>query len=154
MLFKKEEKQDHQATVMHYPPNVHIAFQAFCVARKRVYLTSNEERLLTFRHAVDGICEQKKVGSGRVYKGTFAIRQDVFFSVWIGSLRRLSHQCIVESKETFRNILIVLNRHWEVYIATTPEMASYLDCLNPKRNAERECPTSVLQMTGCPSKYF
>ena len=23
-----------------------------------------------------------------------------------------------------------------------------------KRNTERECPTSVLQMTGCPSQYF
>ena len=60
MLFKKEEKQDHQATVMYYPPNVHIAFQAFCVARKRVYLTSNKECLLTLRHAMDGICEQKR----------------------------------------------------------------------------------------------
>ena len=61
MLFKKEEKQDHQATVMYYPPNVHIAFQAFRVARKRVYLTGNKKRLLTFRHAVDGICEQKRL---------------------------------------------------------------------------------------------
>jgi len=42
MLFKKEEKQDHQATIMYYPPNVHIAFQALCVARKRVYLASYE----------------------------------------------------------------------------------------------------------------
>jgi len=39
-------------------------------------------------------------------------------------------------------------------MATTLEMATYLDCLNLKRNAERECPISVLQKTGCPSKYF
>jgi len=29
-------------------------------------------------------------------------------------------------------------------MATTLEMATYLDCLNLKRNAEGECPTSVL----------
>jgi len=39
-------------------------------------------------------------------------------------------------------------------MATTPDMATYLDCLNLKRNAERECPTSVLQMTVCLSQYF
>ena len=39
-------------------------------------------------------------------------------------------------------------------MATTLEMATYLDCLNLKRNSERGCPTSVLQMTGCPSQYF
>ena len=42
----------------------------------------------------------------------------------------------------------------EVHMATTLDMATYLDCLNLKRNAERECRTSVLQMTGCPSQYF
>ena len=42
----------------------------------------------------------------------------------------------------------------EVHMATTLDMATYLDCLNVKRKAERECPTSVLQMTGCLSQYF
>ena len=91
MLFKKEEKQDHQATVVYYPPNVHIAFQAFRVARKRVYLTSNKERLLNFRHAVDGICEQKRLALEGSTKERLQIRkkkqiceenkirQDVFF---------------------------------------------------------------------------
>ena len=41
-----------------------------------------------------------------------------------------------------------------VHMATILDMATYLDCLNLKRNAERECPTSVLQMTGCLSQYF
>ena len=33
-------------------------------------------------------------------------------------------------------------------MATTLHMATCLDCLNLKRKAERECPTSVLQMTA------
>ena len=35
-------------------------------------------------------------------------------------------------------------------MATTPETATYLDCLNLKRNSERGCPTSVLQMLDVP----
>ena len=53
----------------------------------------------------------------------------------------------MQSKETFRNVSIlkVLNRHKAVQMATTLEMATYLvDCLSLKRNAERECPSSVL----------
>ena len=60
--------------------------------------------------------------------------------------RRLSHRCTTVQNAIKGNILKVLNRHKEVYMATTLEMATYLaiDGLNLKLNAERECPTSVL----------
>ena len=76
---------------------------------------------------------------------------------WIPlAVRRLSHRCIAEENAIKGNIPQHFEsfRQHEVRMAATLEMATYLDCLKPKLNAERECLTSVIQMTGCPYQYF
>ena len=62
--------------------------------------------------------------------------------------RRLSHRCIAVENAIKGNI----PQHFERLKSTlrsshgciTLEMATYLDCLNLKRNTERECPSSIL----------
>ena len=62
--------------------------------------------------------------------------------------RCLLHHCTTVENAIKGDIL----QHFESF--TTLEMATYLDCLNLKQNSERGRPTSVLQMTGCPSQHF
>jgi len=62
--------------------------------------------------------------------------------------RRLCHRCIAVENAIKGNI----PQHFERFKSTlrsshgyvTLKIATYLDCLNLKRNTERECPTSIL----------
>ena len=75
--------------------------------------------------------------------------------------RRLSHRCTAvqnaikgDIPQHFESFKLTLRSSHGYNTSTTLDMATCLDCLNLKRKAERECPTSVLQMTGCLSQYF
>jgi len=65
-----------------------------------------------------------------------------------------------ESSQMFQRIYKQIHLLWNTKKVTKKELKhDKVNALNYtflilKQNAERECPTSVLQMTGCLSQYF